>query len=189
MTVSIPTGFAQATVKFTSSVFDSGNAVVVLGFDTGALSMHDVAEAVRQAVHDNLLPHIHENLTFDSVRAINDLDAGVATIPEDGGRSGDIAPPNCAVLVRKTASGRGRQNQGRNYWPGMLNDGDIVEGGQILGGHLSVLSGAFAAFTEDLATAEMSAVILHNSSDTDPSPVVGGAVENKVATQRRRLRR
>lgn len=114
-----------------------------------------------------------------------------------GGSSADMLPQNCAALIRKGTNRAGRTGRGRMYLPGVLPENKVSQTGIIASDHLGVLEGAAEAFLEALddpiappsPTSPM--VLLHNAfvpGGTTPDPVVSLIPDNRIATQRRRLR-
>jgi len=189
MTVNIPTGYAQVTYLWESLNFDSGKAATIVGYFLNGQTFSDLGTTLVTKFEDNLLPEINENISWVGlVAADNDTLVEVA-FSEDGGRSGDVSPPNITVLEKKIGTLRGRANRGRNYWPGFLNDGDVASDGTIATGRWGDLELAFATFNNAMATADFNRVILHNDPVPDPTPVDSSSIEHKCATQRRRLRR
>lgn len=96
--------------------------------------------------------------------------------------------PNTCILVRKTTDFRGRMNRGRNYWPGMCYEDDMDSTGVLDPADHAGYQQNFQDFYDELVGAEVQPVILHEAPAL-PTYVTGFAVDNVVATQRRRLRK
>lgn len=189
MSIDIPGGWIQATLTFTGPTA-SGNAALVLAFEvSGAGSYEDMANAIFEAWGDHVAPNQHEAFTLVSVRVVDNSFAYELNGSTPGVRTGDLAPPNVAALVKKTSDLRGRKYQGRNFWPGMLNDDDINDDGTIKQARYGTLGSTVGEFFIALGNANMGLVLLHNDPGTPPTVVTGGGLERRVATQRRRLRR
>lgn len=188
MALDIPTGWCQVTLNWSGPTI-TGHAATVLAFDITTLdSFNDLGDLIETSFNDNLKPHIHEAWTLESARIVDNsfaLDVGY-NIPGD--KSGDLVPPNTALLMRKGTAHRGKKYQGRNYWPGFLTDSDVTDSGTITAFYLNTYSDAIIAFFTDLSTAGAYLCLLHNDPDTPPTAVNSVTVENRVATQRRRLR-
>lgn len=189
MTIIIPDGFAQATITYESVTFDSGKAATVLGFSLGTGTLEELANSINDAWEATLRAEQHLAIDYLGVRVVTETNAFELADRKVSGRNGSLAPPNTTVLVKKVAPGRGREHQGRNYWPGFLNDEDVSDSGTITSTRLSDLTAAFTAFGGAIGADSFAQVILHNNSATAPSFVTSGGVEGKPATQRRRLRR
>lgn len=112
------------------------------------------------------------------------------TYAEVGTMVGHPPPSNCAVLVRKNTALGGRRGRGRMYLPPfMLAEGSVDPNGN--------LDSAFVTGnTQNCTTAfvtNMNPVLFHNSDGVTPAPaptpITSVAVQSKIATQRRRMRR
>lgn len=187
--VSIPAGFVQVTMNFTGPT-NSGEAATVLGFTDGAgTDLAVISAEMNSAWGTDVMPLMHDSFTFTGCRVINATAEGVAAYGgTNGNRTGALAPPNTSCLVRKQSNLRGRENRGRMYLPGMLLDDDIFDDGTI---NISVVSAITSAVDDFLVNVAASngyqQVILHNGT-TVPTIVDSISTENRVATQRRRLR-
>lgn len=115
-----------------------------------------------------------------------------------GTESGAMAPPNCALLVRKSTSTGGRRGRGRCYIPWVLLDAAVDDVGTIDGGSLATRQADADAWLTDLevgttGTYATPMVVLHDSSgagvEPPPSVVTGVTCDALIATQRRRLGR
>lgn len=189
MAVVIPPGYAQATLNFSSFTLD-GAAACVLGFDVGpAPDLNTLAEAVFQSWENNCEADWSYEFTLDGVELVTTLLAGNSSSPPfPGTRTGDLAPPNVACLVRKNTAHRGPANRGRMFLPGFLNDNDINNSGGITGARRLAIQNCMDGFFGDLFLLDMVPVILHGDGSLDPTPISSFVVEPKIATQRRRLR-
>lgn len=99
-------------------------------------------------------------------------------------------PENCALLVKKVTLRGGRKGRGRCYWPD-VQIAHVGDAGGITGSDLT----AYQTAWDDLITAIegvdgiTSLVLLHSADeDGDPDVITSWIVQNKIATQRRRLR-
>lgn len=109
-----------------------------------------------------------------------------------GGDTGEAAPYNTAYLVKKTTSSPGRANRGRMFLPGvnevLLDSNGIINGSKITG-----LQTGLAAMKSTFEAYNFRPTILHNSptgggAPIGPTPIAAFAIQNQIATQRRRLR-
>lgn len=183
----IPGGAMQVTMNFTSPTFATGRAATVFGLTGDTDDLGTVVIAVRDAFFDNLGVTMHEAINLESIVVNTDARGETAVLNHAGERTGALAPPNVCILYKLVTGFRGAANRGRNYWPGQLNDGDINDDGTIDDARWTDLNATVANFFEAITTAEYSIVILHRDGST-PTPINGGGLERKVATQRRRLR-
>jgi hypothetical protein len=188
MSIDIPTGWAQVTLGW-SGPTDTGKAATVLAFNVETFdTFAEVAASVAAAFGSHLIPLLDSSWTCNSITVMDNTFAFTQTYALTGTRSGDCPPPSVAVLVKKIGAERGRANRGRNYWPGFVHSGDLDESGYIDAGWFASLSNAFYDFGAAIATDGATPVILHNDPELPPTAVIAGSVEQKVATQRRRLR-
>jgi hypothetical protein len=123
--------------------------------------------------------------------------------PSRGTAAVSSLPPNCAQLVRKLTGLGGRKNRGRFYWPWFLNEGSVDEAGSVDAAWTTGTQTAFDAwFTQGNVTGDGRMVIANKVYGVDPvtgKPVVTAVnigpevtslvVDNRIATQRRRLDR
>jgi hypothetical protein len=108
-------------------------------------------------------------------------DAGTAT--------GNFPPSNCAVLIRKNTAFAGRTYRGRWYWPSVLLESHIDGGGAVDGTQLADLQDRFdnvLSFLNGVTGAGCR--LLHATDDPVATEILTLSVQNKIATQRRRMR-
>lgn len=200
MTLIIPPGYAQTILRWSSTNFDTGQAVTTFGYgrELGAdpVSLEEFATVIRGQVQGLWLPLMDSNTTLVSVEVFNETDGAILTSGSAGGRSGTATPPNVACLVTKNCPGRGRRRQGRMFVPSVLGTTEVQEDGFIAGARRTVIQTAFSTFFDEVTeeVPEGNFVILQNDEGNtppiSPPPIVTGfTVEAKVSTQRRRLRR
>lgn len=102
-------------------------------------------------------------------------------------------PQNCAVLIRKRTDTAGRRGRGRMYVPG-IQESNVGTTGVIVSGLRDLWQTAADDFLTGLQalTSVQDMVVLHNvegiGTEPPPSPVLSLTVDEKIATQRRRLR-
>lgn len=189
MAIVIPDGFFQMTIGFDGPT-RSGQAATVLGFTIGGeIDFAASADLVLAAWIEHVLPLQHQAFTLARARAVTETDAYEPLLtPQAGSRSGELSPPNVAVLVRKQTSGRGRAAQGRLFPPGLLNDGDVYDDGSVAPVRLGQIQTAMASFRIDPSAEGVNPFVLHNDGAVAPTSISQYIVQTKVATQRRRLR-
>lgn len=192
----IPPGYVQINHVHSHPAAD-GEVVVTPAFAiTGGFS-ETAATAAYNAWATEMMPLLASSLTFLGVTAYVGQDGGDPTIvehfpvsPTSGGDTGIATPINTAYLVRKSTGLGGRRNRGRMYIPGVLADE--------LGDDATITTTKFAALqlaVNDWLAAVVAIanvdemVILHQGlTPGTPTPVVSLTLEEKVATQRGRLR-
>lgn len=110
--------------------------------------------------------------------------------PVQGGGSGTMCPPNTAGLVKLATSGSRSQRSGRMFLPGIDED-QVDAAGNMTSGLVGDLQTAMDAFWDELTGINIIPVVNSKTSETTyaPATVTGMIVQEKVATQRRRLRR
>jgi hypothetical protein len=206
MALIIPAGYAQVVMQYTSPNFDSGVAATVFGLGEplgdDPASLTAAANAVSVAWIDNLRGLTDNNVTLASVEVNGPADSAIVAPGSLGVRSTQNVAPNIALLVKKLVAGRGRRRQGRMFLPGLIPVNDLTEGGVLLPTPYTTLQNAVSAFYDDIQTTlSVPMVILQNTQKIidgspvgtppiSPPPVVEALiVQQKVASQRRRLRR
>lgn len=110
-----------------------------------------------------------------------------------GGDTDPGAPYNTAYLVKKTTSSPGRQNRGRLFLPG-VNELLLDNNGMISGSKFTSLQTGLNDMKTTFEAHNFDPFLLHNSSSgggspVGPTPIAAFALQNQVATQRRRLRK
>jgi len=189
MTIVIPSGFLQVTLNYGGPT-PTGKGAVVLGFTVGAaIDEQQTVNRVQEEWGTQIKGSTCTDWALESVVGLSETMSWEGEDPITAGtRGGDPMPPNVAVLMRKNTSARGRANQGRSYWPGMLLDGDVDGAGNIGSSRRSSIFGDVNAFFLALEADGINQVILHNNGAIAPTSVETISIEGKVATQRRRLR-
>lgn len=104
-----------------------------------------------------------------------------------GTGQGQGVSPNVSVLVRKEVEGISGRYSGRMYWPG-CNEGRIEANGVLTAQAQGLFQSAFSNAFTHLLNAGLTPVVFSTSS-SDPRNISAVLVQNRVATQRRRLRR
>lgn len=157
------------------------------------------------AFADNVLNGMDTGVTFTGVNLyIGNGTAPSGSVestrtPEPGLASGNYPPPNTALLVRKNTASLGRGATGRLFLPFMCPEANMDEGGNVDGTIVTAVQAQMNAWLAALATEDTggngTAPAVLNPTSSNPAvagtPIIitGLAVQGKVATQRRRLRR
>jgi hypothetical protein len=106
---------------------------------------------------------------------------------EPGAGDSAAAPPNVSVLVRKNTALGGRKGRGRMYIPGVA-EADSDGAGVMSSVRQAAWQAQADTFLVAAALGGLAGVVLHEDATT-PTPIISLAVDGRVATQRRRLRR
>lgn len=181
-------------------IFATGGASTSLAFNTdlnGALAIDGFMDVIKDAWDAQL-------------RAVTDQDITLATLQWEtatlsgehfcglAGGGGITGPPsNCALLASYKAAFKGPRNRGRNYWPGLLTEGSVDEGGVVLTATLTSLALRFDNFW-GLVEAHpnvLGQVIAQSTTPGQQTPpnhpwpiVLTRTLQPKIGTQRRRVR-
>ncbi len=191
--MNIPPGFAQVNLNFNGTAAPRG-AQVTFGVDNSSLDSGPafIATTMLTQWASHMLAQQSSNITLASCRVKlgpNDtgLDA-VVSLGTAGSVSAESVEPQVALLVSKVTASGGRQNRGRLFIPGIP---DVVFGsnGQVVGSALTAYPPILTDWLADIDTAGFPMVILHNSVEATPTPVVDLAMQLTCASQRRRIRK
>lgn len=103
-----------------------------------------------------------------------------------GAQGANQAPPQVAMLVRKTVTGVTTRLMGRMFWPG-VSEGNVDSAGVLGPSAVTDFQNAFNDFQTALAFFNVEPCVFNETSD---ERIVDGLdVQVRVATQRDRLRR
>lgn len=191
----IPFGFAEITHTL-ETVLAPYPANVVYGVELASgVPFQDQVDIIADAFADEIVDQLSNATSLTSTRMkVGPNSTGqqvFSAVTRTGAGGTDAAPPNVAYLVGKTTATGGRTGRGRMYLPGVVETA-VTGGGTINSTPLSNLQIAVDDFLGLLQTANSPMVLLHQdggSSDDTPHEVTALTVRNRVATQRRRLRR
>lgn len=112
----------------------------------------------------------------------------VETITQGTNGTVQILPPNCALLAQKRTGLGGRKNRGRMFVPPfMLNEADVDANGLINPSTLATVQGWFTSLFNGLDAVTQSPVLFH-SDGSIPTQLTSFSLQNRIATQRERLR-
>jgi hypothetical protein len=167
-------------------------AAVVFGFDpSGSPDPADLAEVIHGGWTGSILEE--QNAACDLVGCTVKLGpnstgaSGTFSSTETGGNAESGCTPNVAILVTKNTGLGGRRGRGRMYIPGVTEDG-VGAVGQLAEATQEAFQDQCNAFLVLMTLAGLPVVLLHSDATT-PTAVTSLSVSNRVATQRRRLRR
>jgi hypothetical protein len=185
----IPVGFAQLNYIFEGTAAPQG-AQVTIGLDPVSSDPIDVAELAFNLWVTHLKGNTSANLNLvGTLVKMGPNESGnfhLRSSIEPGGVGGDCDPPNTAFLIKKVTAIGGRRGRGRLFYPGVFS-ANTSNGGLIDGGTLSAIQADWDDWQAGAVSASIPPVLLHADS-TPPTPILSFDVQQKVATQRRRLR-
>lgn len=170
------------------------NVFHVTPLGAGAPTVQEAALAMLDDCYPELMFHMQNTLVAVSCSYV-DLssttgDSGTLTSTQPQGQGGGAAvPPNLSVLVRWSATGGRSQRSGRSYLPG-LDESSIDSKGVINAPTVTNWQTDVDNFMAAVQTANLALGIVSKSSPTTGifRTVLDGSVQNRGATQRRRLR-
>jgi hypothetical protein len=191
----IPSGYAQANLKFGGTGLPNG-AEVTIGLDMNVVlgTPSAIASLVIGAYNDNVDPIMTGSVTLESVLVKfgpNDTGPSAEVASGNSGSGGGSGTsPAVSWLVRKVTPFGGKAGRGRMYWPG-VQESEVDVAGVLSSGFVSGAQTAMDNFLADLIAADIPPVVLHGAGSplTTPSPITSLEVDNVVATQRRRQRK
>jgi hypothetical protein len=183
MPVIIPSGFSQVALHF-SPLGPKGSKPTTTFGVTGAPA-GDLGDLVYAWWHEYFRPIQRSDVSLVDITQTGATTTYVTNVGEQGTRGSASAPPQVAALVQLRTGLRGHANRGRMYWPTILAEGDVTEGGTIDPSFRGTLLTAAAELVAALHTAGNDMVILHSAS-SDPTAVESLDVSSQTATQRRR---
>ncbi len=195
MSTRIPPGFAEMALQWDLPA-DPEPMMCFVGLDLAA------GTGASQAVADTILETAHlalDNITSDDYT----LGPGWVTFGQDGGDIridgsaapivgtvvGTAYPPQITILAKKLTASGGRRGRGRCYMPG-VNSGVANNAGKITPAQITTFTSAWELMrTNVTALGDVDGlVLLHESAPFTPTPITEFVVDDRLATQRRRLR-
>jgi hypothetical protein len=195
MSARIPPNFAEVWTQF-NVTGDNENMYVALGVDlaVGVAANQTDTDVLLAAALGALRPMVSSDYTLGPGHVIWGQDGGDIRIdgtasPAAGTSSAGGAAPNCAVLVRKLTAAGGRRGRGRMYVPGPP-DGSVNPNGDLSTAYKTTCTTQVNALLSNMvALVQVDACVLfHDTSPFTPTTITSLEVQNKIATQRRRLR-
>lgn len=205
MSIIIPTGFANVSLNFNCAgrprnyavTFGVQNTVVPATPDGLALIIDGAftsGGAPFASLANCLDSYTYLGVTLTLMTGTGPM-PGAHANSLTGTASAGASPGNVAYLVRKTTTRGGKAGRGRIFAPPFnLAEGSIDSAGLLAGGTIAALTTQWQNFQLNLATAGCAMQLLHGPNKAGlpippPDLVTFLAVENQVATQRRRMRR
>lgn len=182
-------GFGQVTFLFTGSDLARNRAATTCGFVWPA-DLNDTYLACLDLWND-LRPATGNGIRLDRIRfKRGPVDTG-PTYDQVVGTNGTSTPntvvSNAAYLVSKQVTGVSGRFRGRMFWPGMP-EASVTGAGDIVSAFRTGLQTTFTDWFDAMA-AVGSPLRVFSAGSSDPREVSSLYVEERMGTQRRRLRR
>jgi len=199
-TLSIPPGYAQASMTFRHSSLARA-ALITFGLDVGDaggdyLAIAQDMPGLLGAQFDDI---IDADVTVGEPTLRVGQDGGealvvVGTASFVGLRTSPSLPGNNAALIRKATNRGGRRGRGRLFLPWVLSEADVDEVGAISSTKRSELATSAQNWLNNmpLSSPPHQMVLLHStglSALGNPDPVVSMSCDPLIGSQRRRLGR
>lgn len=204
--LNLPTGYYQATLKYSGTAVPLGAAVVFGGKipSTGTPTPFTVGGALKIVLTQ--AGSIYENggswsnsLTLSTIDIkFGPLVDGPAATTSVATVAGTGTPPavsaNTAFLVTKQTSLGGHVGRGRMFLPGLARS-NVNEDGTVLGSIVTSLQTKLSTTLAAMVTADISMYLLHSydpvrgESPRAPTLVTSLVASGKAATQRDRMRK
>jgi hypothetical protein len=204
MALIIPPGFAQVQLPFQHELL-SRTALITYGLDVSdaAGDFITVADEQPTIFLDEWKQELDSQVVVGPATLRVGQDGGDPLSVEgsdsgSGEETSGMLPPNCALLVKKQSATGGRKGRGRLYIPWIIQENAVDDAGVIDGASVTARQLDASGWLTNLAgggsgTYTTPMVILHDSSgagaEPAPSVVTALTVDNRIATQRRRMNR
>jgi hypothetical protein len=184
-----------------SDNFTTGQGATVFGLELTSAVFENAQAAAEQVVDafDTVMqPAFDQDYTLTEVRWEGYSQSGAVPAGLAGGGGITGPPSNCALLTSYYSAFKGRRHRGRNYWPALLTEGAVDEGGVVLPGTVTTLTTMFDNFWNVVVdgTNVTNQCIAQSNTPGQATPpivpwprVVSRVVQGKIGTQRRRVRR
>ncbi len=190
MTLLIPTGFAQASWRF-SLANDAEPMVTTIGLDVSAGSVQAAADDFAD-LWLSQFPASNMAAGWTYLGAVLRVGTGGAPLIVEAPRNvagtsgGASLPNNCALLIKKITGLGGRSGRGRMFVPiTSVGEDSVSPTGVITPATVTSLQTAWTALKNGMVP-----FLLHDSLSpvTTPTPITSLVVDGRIATQRRRMR-
>lgn len=193
-----PAGFALVT-HYMLQDGDSEPMLTTVGCSSTGLpgGASSIADTFVTAWEDNLAGLFSVDSLLDHV----EVAAGPSSAPiradstigsVAGTASAGIVLPNTALLVRKQTGEGGRKGRGRMYWPCFGQVNNMTGNGLLVGGFMSTIQGAFEDWHQQIIDSSgpgaVGELYLFHAEEEAPTLIDAFLVQQRLATQRRRLR-
>jgi len=191
----IPALHAQANIRFVGTAAPSG-AEITLGLNhelyTGdardaaqSVLVNFQSTAIRALINTALTIQMCEVKFGPNATG----QAGIYSNPLGGTAGSTAVSPAVSMLIRKQTGFGGRTGRGRMYFPG-AGEPNVDAGGNVLSAHVAAWNSALEAMRSVLISLGLVPTLLHGAGSPVqvPMPITSFGTDNRVATQRRRLR-
>lgn len=170
------------------------NVFHVTPLGSGAPTVQEAANSMIEDCYPELMTHMQNSVVAQNCGYV-DLssstgDSGTVSPSQPQGQAnGNAVPPNTCWLAKWTATGGRSQRSGRSYLPG-LDESSVDAAGRITSGLVSNLQADVDDFLTALQAADLALVIVSKTGASTgvARTVLNGTVQDRAATQRRRLR-
>lgn len=191
----IPLDYSQVNLIFTSTGLPTGAECTFAVDNAGGATPAAIAAAVDAGiVAHNINDYWVPSLILESILVKNGPNAtGASALVASGiggTGAGDPDSPNVSVLLHKVTGSGGRTGRGRMYIPGVPT-AQVSPAGILNTTYVDGVTAAWNAFRVAMDGIGHEPVLLHapGSPVTDPIGITSFECDQRVATQRRRLRR
>lgn len=192
----IPEGYGQVNLEFAGTALPTGAQVTYgLSLDVTPLPLGDIPEAIAVAWSAS---NMRALMTTTTALVKVSLKVGPnATGPTyefaanvQGTDAGQAVTPNTSILFKKVTAFGGRAGSGRFYLPS-FDETEVDLAGNLSPAMVTAAQNAVNAFKTAHDDDNLTWTLLHGEGSviSTPSEILSIEVQNKVATQRRRLRR
>lgn len=194
MPLVIPNGYAHVAYLL-GATGDPEPMSVTVGLELTAIPTAGEVTLIYEAFRDAWIAQLSDEYTFLGLRG-RGVSAGGAEYELEaidstaGANTSSMLPVNCGALIRKRTGIPGREHRGRCFMPGVLQELEVDNVGNLsptMQGLLDGCAGTWLTDTEAIAVVD-DMVILHTNPATAPSDISALECDPKIATQRRRLR-
>lgn len=200
--LNLPSGYGIATLRWTGAALPTG-AISTFGFQLGGTNTDPAAVAGLIAANVGTTFWLTGNgwpntMSLADVEVkFGPLDTGpvaVAPINIAGGAATDAYSPNAALLVTKRTASGGKRGKGRMFLP-PLGENVVAVGGIIDATTVTTIQGRLNDFMAAQAADDLPLYLIHRhdpalgQSPVVPTQITQLVLDNKLASQRRRLRR
>jgi hypothetical protein len=185
----------QTTFHHTSPHAE-GELVCTCGFDIRGITdfPQDALDLIGNSWQDHVVEAMHSSITYTGATGLHTTSSGLISLDspasQAGSGTGTALPPAISLLVQKRTGFAGKKNRGRMFLPGL--PAEHLEGGNkgsVTSFALSIWQPAMDAFKDDITTAAINLVVLHQEPNSDLPRVINELnVAVRVATQRGRQR-
>lgn len=193
----IPAGHAQVNLVFTGTALPNG-AEMTFGVDIGTIvgAISDLPQDIADLWGTSNMRALMTNETaLTEVRVKvgpNDIGPTYEASPAiQGTDAGTAVPPNAAVLITKVTAAGGRAGRGRLYLPA-VDKAEVDDAGNLTGPMVAAVNTNADAFLDGLTALGTPMEVFHGATSplfsSGPTNVTALVCQNRIATQRRRLR-